>query len=112
MLFIDGSIGHAQSPVVRYTVVHVVRVPGHVGAGDARRAVAIQISEPIRLDGVLDEAVWAENSPIGEFIQVEPRTGEPPTEPTKAWIAYTKRRSTWRFDARTAIPAGSWPESC
>ncbi|MCC7174718.1 MAG: carbohydrate binding family 9 domain-containing protein [Bryobacterales bacterium] len=64
-------------------------LPG-LHAGDARRAVAIQISEPIRLDGVLDEAVWAENSPIGEFIQVEPRTGEPPTEPTKAWIAYTK----------------------
>ncbi len=58
-------------------------------AGDARLAPAYQIKSPVKVDGVLDEAVWRENEPIGDFVQVEPRPGEPPSEATKVWVAYT-----------------------
>jgi hypothetical protein len=58
-------------------------------AGDARLAPAYQIKSPVKVDGVLDEAVWRENQPIGDFVQVEPRPGEPPSEATKVWVAYT-----------------------
>jgi hypothetical protein len=59
-------------------------------AGDAREASAIRISEPVKLDGVLNERVWRENPTIGDFVQAEPRSGEPPSEATKVWVAYTK----------------------
>jgi hypothetical protein len=59
-------------------------------AGDARQAPVFQISEPIKLDGILNEPVWRDNPPIGDFVQVEPHPGQPPTAATKVWLAYTK----------------------
>jgi hypothetical protein len=40
-------------------------------------AMAVERSQAIALDGVLDEAVWAGGSPATNFRQFEPRSGEP-----------------------------------
>ncbi len=48
-----------------------------------------QISEKIQVDGILSEQSWLRNPSIGEFVQVEPRSGDQPTEPTKVWITYS-----------------------
>ena len=53
-----------------------------------RQAVALRTSEHIRIDGLLDERVWREAPPIGEFSQQEPQPGAPPTEATEVRIAY------------------------
>ncbi len=58
-------------------------------AGDARTAAAIRISSgDVRVDGILDEPIWSEHPDIGAFVQVEPFPGQPPTEPTRVWVAY------------------------
>jgi len=58
-------------------------------AGEARKTTAIRVEgEDIRVDGILDEPVWREHPGIGEFVQVEPRQGEPPTESTLIRLVY------------------------
>ncbi len=51
-------------------------------------ARAIKTSGPIKVDGVLDEAAWADANPITEFVQSQPDAGYPPTEPTTVRILY------------------------
>jgi hypothetical protein len=40
-------------------------------------ALAGQVADPIRLDGVLDEASWAAAAPVGELRMVQPDEGAP-----------------------------------
>ena len=49
---------------------------------------AIRLTEPIRLDGILEEAVYRENTPATEFIQQEPNEGAPVSERTEAWVMF------------------------
>jgi len=49
---------------------------------------AIRLTEPLRLDGVLDEAVYAENEPFGDFVAVTPVAGRPSSERTDVWITF------------------------
>ena len=44
--------------------------------------------QPIRVDGVLDDAVWRTTSPATGFVQAEPREGQPASERTEVWVAY------------------------
>lgn len=52
-----------------------VRVPRVAGAG-------------LRIDGALDEALWAEAVPLGPLTQVLPIEGAPPTVQTEVRLAY------------------------
>lgn len=49
---------------------------------------AVSISEPLRLDCRLDEAVYSTVPAISDFIQQNPRAGEPATEKTDVWILF------------------------
>jgi len=49
---------------------------------------AIKLDEGIRLDGVLDEAVYSTIPAITDFIQQVPIEGAPATERTEAWILF------------------------
>src|SRR5258706_6689329 len=49
---------------------------------------AVRLAEPLRIDGRLDEAVYASVPPIGDFVQQEPAEGAPATEKTEAWIFF------------------------
>jgi len=49
---------------------------------------AVRVSQPMRIDGALDEALYRDVPSISDFIQVEPASGEPATERTEAWIAF------------------------
>jgi hypothetical protein len=64
--------------------------PAVITRDEARHATvrAIRLSEPLRLDGRLDEAVYAETPAITDFIQTLPRNGEDPTERTEAWVMF------------------------
>ena len=48
---------------------------------------AIRVTEPLRIDGRLDEAFYR-TEPISNFVQVEPAEGEPATEKTDVWLAF------------------------
>lgn len=49
---------------------------------------AIRLSEPLRVDGTLDEPVYAGNPPFGGFIQVVPKAGAPSSERTDVWVMF------------------------
>lgn len=49
---------------------------------------AVRISEPIRMDGHLDERVYEGVPALSGFIQQEPQEGAPATESTDAWIFF------------------------
>lgn len=56
---------------------------------DGRTTVrATRISEPLHIDGRLDEAVYREIPPITDFVQQEPVEGAASTEKTEAWILF------------------------
>src|SRR5688572_18402719 len=45
---------------------------------EGRAAIrAVRLSQPIRLDGQLDEAIYRDVLPISDFIQMEPEAGAP-----------------------------------
>ncbi|MBI2819391.1 MAG: carbohydrate binding family 9 domain-containing protein [Acidobacteria bacterium] len=49
-------------------------------------------SEPIALDGILDEAVWERAKPAMDFIQQDPDFGKPATEHTEVRVAFDRER--------------------
>jgi hypothetical protein len=49
---------------------------------------AIKLPAPLKVDGVLDEEVYAREKPFGGLIQVAPRYGEPQTERSDVWVLY------------------------
>ena len=49
---------------------------------------AIRLTEPLYLDGVLDEAVYEANLPVDGFMQTIPQEGQPVSERTEAWVMY------------------------
>src|SRR3990172_5860736 len=49
---------------------------------------ATRIAEPIVLDGKLDESVYSLVPAVSDFVQQEPREGEPATEKTEAWVFF------------------------
>jgi hypothetical protein len=60
---------------------------GQQGAEPAPRSAAVTaITTPIDIDGVLDEAAWTSAPRIGELVQRQPNTGEPPSERTEVTL--------------------------
>ena len=66
-------------------------VPPEMLARDARGRVtgrAVRVSEPLRVDGRLDEPVYATLRPMSGFVQTEPTEGAPASEKTEVWILF------------------------
>jgi Domain of unknown function (DUF5916) len=55
---------------------------------DGIRLHAVRLTEPIELDGVLEEPVYRQYQPATEFIQQEPNEGAPASERTEAWVMF------------------------
>jgi hypothetical protein len=49
---------------------------------------AVRVEAPLRIDGALDEAVYAAVEPITDFIQQDPQEGQPASEPTHMWVLF------------------------
>ena len=49
---------------------------------------AVRLMAPLRLDGSLDERVYADVQALSDFIQQEPREGALATETTEAWVLF------------------------
>jgi len=57
-------------------------------AADNVTVRAFRVTEPLRIDGRLDEEAYRTIEPISNFIQQEPDEGQPATEKTEAWILF------------------------
>ena len=67
------------------------RVADPVLTRDANGHVTIRatrITQPISIDGRLDDAAYREVSPFSEFIQQVPNTGAPVSEKTEMWVMF------------------------
>jgi hypothetical protein len=51
---------------------------------------AVRLSEPLRLDGVLDETLYSTAAPTTGFFQTEPDEGRPATERTEVWVSFDR----------------------
>ena len=72
-----------------WTALNLLLFPPLSVGGEAD-VVVRPLSDRIQVDGMLNEPIWRLSpSPI-RLTQVEPHPGEPPTEDTKVWIAYSK----------------------
>jgi len=62
---------------------------GATGSGlQLRQIEAVLVQDAPRIDGVLDDAVWASAAVIDEFTQQEPELGAPATERTEVRVLY------------------------
>jgi hypothetical protein len=68
-------------------------VPPEVITRDGARVTvrAVEVTTPFRVDGKLDEAAYATVKSMSDFIQNDPRPGQPGTEKTEVWIFYDKQ---------------------
>jgi hypothetical protein len=64
--------------------------PDVINRDDEGRATlrAVRTTEPLRIDGALDEVFYRNTAPISGFIQSLPNEGAAPTERTEAWVAF------------------------
>ena len=68
-----------------------VPAPPDVIARDAEGRItvrALRLPGPVSLDGRLDEAFYEGVPSFGDFVQQEPREGQPATDRTEVWLFY------------------------
>lgn len=76
---------------------------------DGRATVrAIRLTAPLRVDGVLDEEVYAREKPFGGLIQVAPDYGAPQTERSDVWILYDDRNIYLACRCWDSAPPEQW----
>src|SRR5262245_130205 len=66
-------------------------VGNEVVARDAAGRVtirAVHLTEPLVIDGLLEDPIYSRVPAIGDFVQQEPHEGEPATERTELWIFF------------------------
>ncbi|MGH9872976.1 MAG: DUF5916 domain-containing protein [Pyrinomonadaceae bacterium] len=58
---------------------------------DTLRIRALHVSEPIKIDGTLDETAWSQAEAITDFRQQEPNEGTPATEKTEVRLLFDQK---------------------
>src|SRR5256885_13448488 len=80
-----------RAVVVSATALTLSPAPGFTQGAPPPTVRAHRITDPIRLDGRLDEPVYAMTPAITDFVQQEPDEFKPATEKTEAWIFFDDR---------------------
>ncbi len=69
---------------------------------------AVRLTEPLRLDGTLDETVYETVPSVSGFIQQLPDAGAPPTEQTEAWVFYDAQHVYVSARLWDSAPESQW----
>ena len=72
----------------------------------ARTATALRAARAPTVDGRLDDDIWRSAEVLTGFVQRDPNEGEPGTERTEAWVAYTDHAIYVAVRAYDSDPAG------
>jgi len=75
-------------------------------SGTAQVAVAARAERPPRLDGTLDDPIWATAHSVGDFRQREPLETRPATEKTDVRILYDARHIYFGIHCYDSNPQG------
>ncbi|GAB3870795.1 hypothetical protein GCM10028824_19850 [Hymenobacter segetis] len=81
-------LGLALVPALAQTPAATADAKDAATAAPKRQLAALRIAQPIKLDGVLDEAVWREALPATDFIQNRPKPGPHEKHPTEVRVLY------------------------
>ena len=73
--------------------------PAIIARDAAGRATvrAVRLEGPFTLDGRLDDAIYQDVPALSDFVQQEPREGEPATERTDVWVFFDDERVYFSF---------------
>lgn len=88
LLFLSCPAVHAADPPLQGPPAP--NAPAVI-ARDAEHRVTIratQLTAPLQFDGQLDDAIYKDVPSFGDFIQQEPREGQPATERTEVWVFF------------------------
>ena len=77
-----------------------------VPADAPRTAKAVRTALPPRIDGRLEDAMWATAEPFTDFIQNEPRDGQPASERTEVRVLFDNEALYIAAEMRDARPEG------
>jgi len=66
----------------------IADLPQRHNADGRFEILALPATSPVTVDGALDEPVWQQAEPVGNFVQAEPDEGRPATQPTMVRIAF------------------------
>jgi hypothetical protein len=69
------------------------------------RIQVLRVTEPIKIDGKLDEEVWSQAEIAGEFRQQEPNEGTPATEKTEVRVLFDEKNLYIGIHAFDSEPA-------
>jgi hypothetical protein len=78
------------------------------GANGQATVRALKLSSPLKVDGLLDDDVYAREKPFGGLIQVTPRYGEEQTERSDVWIMYDDTHIYVTCKCYDSAPPGEW----
>ncbi len=71
---------------ILYSIFLISSISASVSGQKSVKATHITISP--KIDGLLNDEAWKNITPITEFIQREPQTNQPVSEPTEVYVAY------------------------
>ena len=104
-----GASAHAQSSVVidgpPRPIAPEVITRNATGQATVR---AIKLTTPLKLDGVLDEDVYAREKPFDGMLQVTPDYGEPATERSDIWITFDDKNVYLTCRCHESAPPEQW----
>jgi hypothetical protein len=73
--------------------------------GEQRDARAVRVETPPVIDGRLDDPVWQQAEPLGDFLQRLPNEGAPASQPTEVRILFDEQAiyvGVWLMDSDPA----------
>jgi len=111
--FQPSSVAAQASDELRTAVIDGSRapvLPASITRDDRDRATvrAIKLNAPLVLDGKLDEAVYQDYQPFGDFVQVVPVAGNPSSERTDVWITYDENNIYLTCRCWDSSPPDEW----
>ncbi|MBI3263020.1 MAG: hypothetical protein HYZ58_07700, partial [Acidobacteria bacterium] len=69
---------------------------------------AVRLTEPLKLDGMLDEGIYQTVPALSGFIQQLPNEGAPATERTEAWVLFDGRNVYVSARLWASVPESQW----
>jgi hypothetical protein len=76
-------------------------------AGERVSLQAVRTTGAVRIDGLLDEAVWKDANPIDTFVQQEPLEGQPATDRTEVRVLYDTGHLYIGVHAYSSLPVAA-----
>jgi Domain of unknown function (DUF5916)/Carbohydrate family 9 binding domain-like len=102
--FLGGITKGQELPTLDQATIQSAPQSASQNTGTPRIQV-LRVTEPIKIDGKLDEVVWSQAEIAGEFRQQEPNEGTPATEKTEVRVLFDEKNLYIGIHAFDSEPA-------